>query len=65
MLDVISNGRLEIGVGKGITAFEHLQFGHPAEEASARADDTLKLLLRAWEPESCRATDRSSSSSWR
>lgn len=49
MLDVISNGRLEIGVGKGITAFEHLQFGHPPEEASARADDTLKLLLRAWE----------------
>ena len=49
MLDVLSNGRLEIGVGKGITAFEHLQFGHPPEEASARADDTLKLLLRAWE----------------
>ncbi len=49
MVDVMSNGRLEIGVGKGITAFEHLQFGHRPEEASARADDMLKLLLRAWE----------------
>lgn len=49
MVDVLSNGRLEIGVGKGITAFEHLQFGHRPEEASARADDILKLLLRAWE----------------
>jgi alkanesulfonate monooxygenase SsuD/methylene tetrahydromethanopterin reductase-like flavin-dependent oxidoreductase (luciferase family) len=49
MLDVLSNGRLEIGVGKGITAFEHLQFAHRPEEAAARADDILKLLLRAWE----------------
>jgi alkanesulfonate monooxygenase SsuD/methylene tetrahydromethanopterin reductase-like flavin-dependent oxidoreductase (luciferase family) len=49
MLDVLSHGRLELGVGKGITPFEHLQFGHPPEEASARSKDILNMLLRAWE----------------
>ncbi len=49
MLDALSHGRLELGVGKGITPFEHLQFGHPPEEASARSQDILEMLLRAWE----------------
>lgn len=45
----VSHGRLELGVGKGITAFEHLQFGHPPGEAGARSDDILTMLLEAWE----------------
>ena len=49
MVDVLSHGRLEIGVGKGITPFEHLQFGHEPDEGSARAADILMLLVRAWE----------------
>jgi alkanesulfonate monooxygenase SsuD/methylene tetrahydromethanopterin reductase-like flavin-dependent oxidoreductase (luciferase family) len=49
MLDALSHGRLELGVGKGITPFEHLQFGHPPEEASARSKDTLEMLLKGWE----------------
>ncbi|HZO37075.1 MAG TPA: LLM class flavin-dependent oxidoreductase [Solirubrobacteraceae bacterium] len=49
MLDVISGGRLEFGVGKGITSYEHLQFGHPPEEGPARLADGLKILLRAFE----------------
>src|SRR5450755_1795245 len=49
MLDALSHGRLELGVGKGITPFEHLNFGHPPEEASARSKDILAMLLRAWE----------------
>lgn len=49
MVDVLSHGRLELGVGKGITPFEHLMFGHPPEEASARAADILEMLLTAWE----------------
>jgi alkanesulfonate monooxygenase SsuD/methylene tetrahydromethanopterin reductase-like flavin-dependent oxidoreductase (luciferase family) len=49
MLDVLSHGRLELGVGKGITPFEHLQFGHPPEEASARSKDILDMLLKGWE----------------
>jgi alkanesulfonate monooxygenase SsuD/methylene tetrahydromethanopterin reductase-like flavin-dependent oxidoreductase (luciferase family) len=49
MVDVLSHGRLEIGVGKGITPFEHLQFGHDPAEGSERAADILTMLLRAWE----------------
>src|SRR5580698_11383221 len=49
MLDVLSHGRLELGVGKGITPFEHLMFGHPPEEASARSQDILRMLLEGWE----------------
>jgi alkanesulfonate monooxygenase SsuD/methylene tetrahydromethanopterin reductase-like flavin-dependent oxidoreductase (luciferase family) len=49
MVDALSHGRLEIGLGKGITPFEHLQFGHDPEEASARAREIQVMLLRAWE----------------
>ena len=49
MLDVLSHGRLELGVGKGITPYEHLQFGHPPEEASARSKEILAMLLAGWE----------------
>jgi alkanesulfonate monooxygenase SsuD/methylene tetrahydromethanopterin reductase-like flavin-dependent oxidoreductase (luciferase family) len=49
MLDVLSHGRLELGVGKGITPYEHLQFGHSPEEASARSADILRMLLEGWQ----------------
>jgi len=49
MVDALSHGRLELGVGKGITPFEHLQFGHPPEEASERSRDILRMLLQGWE----------------
>ena len=49
MVDVLSHGRLELGIGKGITPFEHLQFGHDPDEASDRAREMQTMLLRAWE----------------
>ena len=49
MVDVLSRGRLELGVGKGITSFEHLMFGHPPEEAAERTKEMLEMLLAAWE----------------
>jgi alkanesulfonate monooxygenase SsuD/methylene tetrahydromethanopterin reductase-like flavin-dependent oxidoreductase (luciferase family) len=49
MLDELSHGRLEIGIGKGITPFEHMMFGHPPEEAVPRTEEVQRMLLRAWE----------------
>ena len=49
MLDLLSHGRLELGIGKGITPFEHLQFGHAPGKAEARRDEVLGMLLNAWE----------------
>ena len=49
MVDVLSHGRLELGTGKGITPFEHLQFGHDPDEAAERAKEIQAMLLRAWE----------------
>lgn len=48
MLDVLSNGRVELGLGKGITPFEHLMFGHDPSEAAERSREMIPMLLEAW-----------------
>ncbi|MEL7155556.1 MAG: LLM class flavin-dependent oxidoreductase [Actinomycetota bacterium] len=45
MLDHLSNGRLEIGFGKGISIPEHLLWGLEPDEAVARTDEALDLIL--------------------
>jgi len=48
MVDVLSNGRLELGVGSGYLAHEFAGFGISAEEKRARFDEALAILLKAW-----------------
>src|ERR1700694_858236 len=47
-LDLISNGRLELGIGKGYRASEFSGFAMPMEEAEGRFDEALALLKQAF-----------------
>jgi len=47
-LDLLSNGRLDFGIGKGYRPPEFSGFSIPIEEATARFDETLAFLRRAW-----------------
>jgi alkanesulfonate monooxygenase SsuD/methylene tetrahydromethanopterin reductase-like flavin-dependent oxidoreductase (luciferase family) len=45
MLDHLTGGRLMVGVGRGITAIEHTYWGWPPEEAQARYNETLEIMI--------------------
>jgi alkanesulfonate monooxygenase SsuD/methylene tetrahydromethanopterin reductase-like flavin-dependent oxidoreductase (luciferase family) len=47
-LDLISGGRLDFGVGKGYRHSEFKGFGVPQEEAQARFDEAVEVILRSW-----------------
>jgi alkanesulfonate monooxygenase SsuD/methylene tetrahydromethanopterin reductase-like flavin-dependent oxidoreductase (luciferase family) len=47
-LDLLSGGRLDFGVGKGYRHSEFAGFGVPVDEAEARFDESLAVVLKAW-----------------
>jgi len=47
-LDVLSDGRAEMWVGKGVEPKVYDQFGQAAEEAAPRQVEGLELLTRLW-----------------
>src|SRR5438552_16667774 len=47
-LDLLSNGRLDFGVGKGYRPYEFAGFCVPQEEATARFDEAIDVIRRAW-----------------
>ena len=47
-LDLLSNGRFDMGVGKGYRELEFKGFCIPKEEAQARYDDCIAILRKAW-----------------
>jgi alkanesulfonate monooxygenase SsuD/methylene tetrahydromethanopterin reductase-like flavin-dependent oxidoreductase (luciferase family) len=48
VVDVISNGRLRLGLGLGYRAEEFAGFGVPRSERLGRTLETLEILRRAW-----------------
>lgn len=54
-VDVISEGRLDFGVGSGYLAHELDNFAVTAEEKRARFDSALNLILTAWRGEEVRS----------
>ena len=47
-LDLLSRGRLDLGVGKGYRHNEFAGFCVPMEEAEARFEEALEVILKAW-----------------
>jgi alkanesulfonate monooxygenase SsuD/methylene tetrahydromethanopterin reductase-like flavin-dependent oxidoreductase (luciferase family) len=48
MLDMLSRGRLDFGIGKGYRYSEFRGFQVTMEEAEARFDEALDVIVRAW-----------------
>lgn len=46
MADILTDGRLILGVGRGAYAFEMARFGIPMEETRERFDESLDVLLK-------------------
>jgi alkanesulfonate monooxygenase SsuD/methylene tetrahydromethanopterin reductase-like flavin-dependent oxidoreductase (luciferase family) len=47
-LDLLSDGRLDLGVGRGYRYNEFRGFRVPMEEAEARFEETFDFLVKAW-----------------
>jgi alkanesulfonate monooxygenase SsuD/methylene tetrahydromethanopterin reductase-like flavin-dependent oxidoreductase (luciferase family) len=47
-LDLLSEGRLDFGVGKGYRANEFGGFNVPIEESEARFDEALEVIVKSW-----------------
>src|ERR1700741_4545141 len=47
-LDLVSGGRLDFGVGKGYRHSEFTGFQIPPEDAEARFDEAVEVILRSW-----------------
>ena len=51
VLDVISNGRLDFGVGLGYRPPEYAGYGLDLKSRGARADEALQIIRRLWQGE--------------
>ena len=48
LLDVLSGGRVNWGVGRGFERSEFAAFGIPGEESADRLHETVEIVLKAW-----------------
>ncbi len=51
LVDIISRGRLDVGIGRGNRPVEFAGYGVPHIENRERMDEALEILLRAWTEE--------------
>lgn len=51
MVDLMSGGRLELGVGRGFVVHDHETFGVEVSEGQTRTTEGLEVVLKAWKGE--------------
>jgi natural product biosynthesis luciferase-like monooxygenase protein len=54
VVDLLSQGRLELGVGRGMIAIHFQGFNVPREESRERFVEALTIIKQAWTQETCR-----------
>ena len=53
VVDILSQGRLEFGVGRGEITIHYQGFDVPREENRGRFEETLTIIKQAWTQETC------------
>jgi len=53
VVDLLSRGRVELGVGRGMIAIHFQGFNVPREESRERFEETLTIIKQAWTQETC------------
>jgi hypothetical protein len=48
LVDVLSGGRLALGIGRGYQSIEFEAFGIPLAESRARTDEAIEIMRRLW-----------------
>ncbi len=51
MVDVVSQGRLDFGIGKGSEPVEYRKFGRNRDEATQRFKESTEIIRQAWSDE--------------
>jgi len=51
MLDALSNGRLDFGIGRGVLKAEYDLFGMNEAESQGRFHEALEVIVQAWTQE--------------
>jgi alkanesulfonate monooxygenase SsuD/methylene tetrahydromethanopterin reductase-like flavin-dependent oxidoreductase (luciferase family) len=51
MVDILSGGRLEFGVGRGSQRYEYERLGVTMEEKGARFEEAMEIIRKAWTEE--------------
>jgi alkanesulfonate monooxygenase SsuD/methylene tetrahydromethanopterin reductase-like flavin-dependent oxidoreductase (luciferase family) len=49
-LDAISDGRIDVGIGRGLSPLEYDAFGGSIEDSRERVDEAIEVMRRCWEP---------------
>ena len=65
ILDQLTEGRLDFGVGRGAVPAEHFWYSHTWDESRDRFEDTLAIINRALRPVRSRARAAASTTSRR